>query len=320
MTDEAQFAVVVAEKVDETGDIVSFHLTAPDGGRLPAWTPGAHIDVRLPSGLVRQYSLNGDYRVATSYRIGVLNDPASRGGSVELHRDIPVGSELHIRPPRNRFELELADRYLFIAGGIGITPILPMIAQAEELGRPWRLVYGTRSRAAAAYTAELAARTGGHVLLVPQDEEGVIDLEDTLRQAGDALVYACGPAGMLAALEEKAEHLLGPGRLRVERFGSPPQEADAAERENRPFVLELARTGVTVTVPADRTTLEVVLDHVPDHLYGCQEGYCGTCISTVLAGVPEHRDSCLTGAEHASNAMMTPCVSRARSLRIVLDL
>jgi ferredoxin-NADP reductase len=320
MTENCLFPVVVAEKVEETAEILSIRLTAPDGGRLPAWTPGAHIDVRLPSGLVRQYSLNSDYHALDSYRIGVLKEQVGRGGSLELHRDVEVGTELLIRPPRNRFELVLADRYLFIAGGVGITPILSMIAQAEELRRPWKLVYGARSREAMAYLPELQARVGGELVLVPQDEEGVLDLEGILRHAGTETVYACGPAVMLAVLEEKAAQILGPDRLRIERFGAPPEDVPAAGRENQPFELELARTGVTVTVGADRTTLEVILDHLPDYLYGCQEGYCGTCITSVASGVPEHRDSCLTGPEHESNLLMTPCVSRARSLRLVLDI
>ena len=319
MTEASLFPVAVADKVPATADVVSFRLISLDGSRLPAWTPGAHIDVRLPSGLVRQYSLNGDYRDLSSYRIGVLNDPASRGGSAEFHRDVTVGSQLRIRPPRNRFELELAGRYVFIAGGIGITPILPMIAHVEELHRPWKLVYGARTRAAMAYLPELRSRTGGEVVLAPQDECGLLDLEAILRECRTAAVYACGPSAMLTALEKRAAEILGPGHLRLERFSAPPGDLVVA-RENRPFELELAQTGVRTAVGADQATLDVILEHIPDYLYGCQEGYCGTCIATVISGVPEHRDSCLTEAEHYSNALMTPCVSRARSLRLVLDI
>jgi ferredoxin-NADP reductase len=313
--------LTVADKVPETDDIASLILRSPDGSELPSWTPGAHIDVRLPSGLIRQYSLNGDHRDRTSYRIGVLRDENTRGGSMEIHRFVTVGTKLEIAGPRNRFDLQPAESYLFIAGGIGITPILPMIAQAEKDGSPWRLVYGARSRRAMAYTTELLGRTGGSVTLVPQDEQGFPDLDAVLARAGTApgLVYACGPAVMLARIEELAERTLRAGQLRLERFTAPPEGAELPD-ENLPFELHLARTGVTAVVGPDQTTLDVILEHVPDYLYGCQEGYCGTCIAAVASGTPLHRDFCLEEGERRAGTLMTPCVSRAASAKLILDI
>jgi ferredoxin-NADP reductase len=306
----------------EAEGVLGLTLVAPDGQPLPGWEPGAHIDVVLPSGLVRQYSLCGDPADRTAYRIAVLREEDGRGGSAEIHATNLVGRQVRVRGPRNNFRLEPADRYLFIAGGIGITPILPMIRRAEATSTPWRLVYGGRSRSSMAFLAEITSRSGGDIDLVPQDERGLPDLDAVLRAADPGTeVYSCGPGGMLQAVEECCSRLLSPGALHLERFAAGPVgPAPAEEAENTAFEVELRHSGVVLTVPADRTVLEVVREAVPSMLSSCEEGYCGTCETKVLDGTPDHRDSYLTPEEQEACASMMVCVSRAKTPRLVLDL
>lgn len=321
MVSEAVFELLVRQIRWEADDVVSLWLVDPDGRRLPAWDPGAHIDLVLPSGLVRQYSLCGDLDDHRSWRLGVLREKESRGGSVEIHDTALVGRKVGVRGPRNHFRLVDASRYLFLAGGIGVTPILPMLQQAERQGTPWHLVYGGRSRSSMAYTDEIARRMDGTVDLLPQDEVGMPNLEAIMKavQPGTA-VYCCGPGGMIAAVEQACERHYDPGALHIERFTAPEQDevqGDAAADGS--FEVELARSGVVLTVPPDRSLLRTVLDAVPSILYSCEEGYCGTCEQRVLAGEPDHRDTVLTDEEKAEGKMMI-CVGRSKSPRLVLDI
>ncbi|MEU2623951.1 PDR/VanB family oxidoreductase [Streptomyces sp. NPDC007157] len=274
-----------------------------EGERLPGWEPGAHLDVVLPSGLVRQYSLCGDPADTSSYTIATRLVTDGRGGSREVHEQLAAGVELEVRGPRNRFPLVGADAYVFVAGGIGITPILSMV-RAVPAGVEWRLLYCGRSRASMPFVAELAG--DDRVTVVAEDEAGRPDL-DALTVPEGALVYCCGPQGLMAAVEERFP------AVRLERFA--PHTGGAGNQE---FELELRRSGRTVTVPADSTVLAAVRAELPDTAYSCAQGFCGTCRQRVLAGEVEHRDELLTDAERADSMLI--CVSRARGGRLVLDL
>jgi ferredoxin-NADP reductase len=301
---------------DEADGVRSYVLSPAPGVTLPAWEPGAHVDVVLPSGLIRQYSLCSDPADRTGYRIGVLREPESRGGSIELHDTVSRGDELVIRGPRNHFALVDAPAYLFVAGGIGITPLLPMIAAARAAGRPWRLVYGGRRRAGMAFLDELT----GDVQVVVEEESGMPDLaaEITAVAPGTA-VYTCGPEGLLGAMEKLAAEHLPAGALHLERFG-PVGDVEAIQEGDTAFEVELARTGTVLTVPADRTLLETVREVVPGMPSSCEEGYCGTCETGVLGGTPDHRDTVLDDGEKAANDVMMICVGRSLTPRITLDL
>jgi ferredoxin-NADP reductase len=307
----------------EAEGVVSLQLTDPHGNELPAWEPGAHLDVILPSGLVRQYSLCGDVEDLSAYTVAVLREEASRGGSKEVHETALVGRLLGVRGPRNQFRLVEAEDYLFLAGGIGITPILPMVAAVREQGRPFRLVYGGRTRASMAFLDHPALSDPSSCTFLFEDEHGRPDIDGLVAGASPGTaVYCCGPPGMIAAAEASCGRLLARGALHVERFSAPPSLEDLDRplpASERAFEVELARTGKVLEVPPDRSLLRVVLDAVPSHLYSCEEGYCGTCEARVVAGEPDHRDSVLSDEERAEGKMIL-CVGRSRSPRLVLDL
>ncbi len=318
--------LLVQQVTWEADGVLSLRLVHPDGADLPAWRPGAHLNVKTPSGLVRQYSLFGDATDRSSYSVAVLLAEQGRGGSRELHNTVLVGRTIRVRGPRNHFELEDAPRYLFLAGGIGITPIVAMVREVSRRGVPWRLVYGGRSRRSMAFLRELAALGGENVEVVPQDEKGLLDLKATLNgTAEDTAVYCCGPEGMIRAAEEHCAALLPPGALRIERFGAPMSAARAgvaaaAEADGGAFEVELRRTGAVLPVPPDRTLLDVVREAVPDVLYSCEDGFCGSCETHVLEGIPEHHDSILTKKQQEKGDTMMICVGRSKSARLVLDL
>jgi ferredoxin-NADP reductase len=308
--------VVVAERRALAVDVLGLTLRAVDATELPSWAPGAHVDVRLPSGLIRQYSLCGDPEERDSYRIAVLRAPDSRGGSVEIHERCPAGTELTIGAPRNHFPLAVAGRHLFIAGGIGITPLLPMIRQVSAQGGAWELLYGGRTRRSMAFVDEL----DGPVQVVPQDEGGLLPLDDFLAKAGpDDLVYCCGPEALLQAVEARCAHLLAPGSLHVERFSGTASLQGDPDADGG-FEVELHRRGLVVPIPPGRSVLAVLREIDPDLPFSCEEGFCGTCETPVLAGTPDHRDTLLTPEERADGTSMMICVSRARSPRLTLDL
>ncbi|WP_233495613.1 PDR/VanB family oxidoreductase [Geodermatophilus sp. TF02-6] len=297
-------------------DVLTLDLASPTGHRLRDWAPGAHVDLVLPNGVTRQYSLCGDRWDPFTYRVGVLREPAGRGGSAYVHGELDVGDLVGVGGPRNNFPLVPSERYLFVAGGIGITPLLPMVHQADLLGADWRLLYGGRRRASMAFLDELG-RYGERVQVVPQDEFGLLDLPAFLgAPRPDVKVYSCGPAPLLAAVETVCADW-PPYTLRTERFAG--EELTGPVRQ-APFDVELARTGVTVTVPADTTVLDAVGAAGVEVLSSCRQGICGTCETTVLAGEPDHRDALLDDQERAAGDCMFICVSRARSDRLVLDL
>jgi ferredoxin-NADP reductase len=309
---------VLVHRKDRVADgVVTLTLRDPAGDALPDWQPGAHLDLVLRPDLVRQYSLCGDPADRDTLRVAVLREPAGRGGSAYVHDELAEGQRIRIRGPRNHFPLVPARRYLFIAGGIGITPILPMVAAARAEGADWQLLYGGRTRGSMAFRAELAELSPDRVVLRPQDETGLLDLDSVLGVPRDGTaVYCCGPEPLLAAVQERCAHWPA-GTLHVERFTAKP-DADAGPKTT--FEVELARSGRTLTVPADRTVLQAVEDAGVPVLSSCQEGTCGTCETVVLDGVPDHRDSVLTDEERAIGDAMMICVSRSRTARLVLDL
>lgn len=302
--------------MDERADgVLALTLEHPEGRRLPDWTPGAHIDVFLPGGLTRPYSLCGDRWDAYRYRIGVLREPGGRGGSRYVHERLRPGDRAGVGGPRNNFPLVPSDRYLFIGGGIGITPLLPMVHQAELLGADWTLLYGGRRRSSMAFTDELAAYAE-RVRLVPEDEFGRPDLRALLAEPQPGVkVYCCGPSGLLAAVEAACgdwpDH-----SLHTERF--TPKEQQGPVR-NEPFEVELRRSGRTVTVTPGVSVLEAIQRAGVNVLSSCRQGTCGTCETVVLDGRPDHRDSILADHERAAGDCMFVCVSRSRTDRLVLD-
>ncbi|SHG16929.1 PDR/VanB family oxidoreductase [Geodermatophilus nigrescens] len=306
----------VVDKQVRADGVVTLDLASPSGGRLRDWTPGAHVDLVLPGGLTRQYSLCGDRFDPATYRVGVLLEPGSRGGSAYVHRELAVGDLVGVGGPRNNFPLVPSERYLFVAGGIGITPLLPMVRQAEALGADWRLLYGGRERRSMAFLDELAA-FGDRVLVRPQDETGLLDLAGFLgRPRPGVRVYSCGPAPLLAAMERACADW-PPYTLRTERFVAVDGGAPA---RTAPFEVELARTGTTVVVDPGSTVLDALGRVGVEVLSSCRRGVCGTCETTVLAGRPDHRDALLDDDERAANDCMYVCVSRSRDERLVLDL
>lgn len=306
------FPLVVADRrvVAHDQDVIALTLTAPDGGRLPRWHPGAHIDVQLPSGRLRQYSLCGDPSAAESYRIAVRRIPAGGGGSIEVHDVLAVGASITTSGPRNAFPLTVpgygspAQRVRFVAGGIGITPILPMLAKAQSLRVEWSMVYAGRSRDTLPFLEEVA-RFGDRIEIRTDDERGLPTAAELLGDCPDGTtVYACGPAPVLTAMRSALA-----GRddveLHFERFAAPPV-VDGSE-----FSVAVPSTGQVIRVGAGETLL-AALNRAGVHApYSCQQGFCGTCRTRVLAGDVDHRDTLLTDPERDAGLMLT-CVSRVR--------
>lgn len=311
--------LVVRSARPVAADVLSLELAAPDEAALPAWTPGAHIDLHLPSGLVRSYSLHGDHRDRGTYHVAVLNVADGRGGSAEVHRIAAAGTTVSASPPRNAFALEPASHYLFLAGGIGVTPLLAMAREVARGSAPWTFVYGGRSRDAMAFIDALAALRGGRLQVVAQDEAGLPDLAAAFAALpAGAAAYCCGPGPMLDAARAAAEQTRPDIPVRLERFAADP--AAASRNGDAGFEVELARSSITVTVPAGVSILDAVRARIPGVMSSCEQGICSSCETAVLAGVPDHRDSVLTAKEHAANDYMMICVSRALTPRLVLDL
>jgi ferredoxin-NADP reductase len=307
--------LVVASRTVVGTDVVALELRDPDGAVLPEWEPGAHIDLQVltsDGSVLRQYSLCGDPADRHTWRIAVLRVGDGRGGSIAIHDDAGAGDLVEVHGPRNHFPLPDAAQYQFLAGGIGITPLLPMIAATHRLGRPWALAYGARSMDRFAFAHELG-RYGDTVTLCA----GVLDLAALLADCGsDTAVVACGPEPMLAALE--SVHEGSAWSLHLERFAPSTPPAGAADSA---FEVVCARSGTTVVVSAGVSVLDALLAAGYDVDYSCHEGVCGTCETRVLRGKIDHRDAVLTADEHEAGDYMMVCVSRAApGSRLVLDL
>ncbi|KQM83562.1 PDR/VanB family oxidoreductase [Agromyces sp. Leaf222] len=313
--------LVVAAKTKVADGVVSLVLQRRDGGRLPDWTPGAHLDLVLPDGTTRQYSLHGDPREASIYRIAVLREAGGSGGSRYVHDELREGDAVGFGGPRNNFRLTPAPAFAFVAGGIGITPLLPMLRAATLLGSDWRLLYIGRSRARMAFLDELA-RYGERVTIRASDEHGPTDIRSWLETGPDAAampqtkVYACGPARLTEAVSQLAAERR-PGWTRVERFAA----ADRGEpARTTPFEVEVAGSGRSIRVAPGVAVADALRSAGFDLLTSCSRGVCGTCETSIVAGVPDHRDSILDDAERADGTCFFPCVSRAKSDRLVISL
>jgi tetrachlorobenzoquinone reductase len=297
-------------------DTNMLEFTRPDGRPLPPYQPGAHIDVHLPNGLIRQYSLIEPDPDPATYTITVKRDPASRGGSRCVHDELRVGKSLTISAPRNNFPLvEDAGAAIFIAGGIGITPIWCMVQRLHKLGRPWKLYYACRSRAETAFLQQLE-RIGSSQFHFDDEHGGaVLDIKPIVAGAAkEAHLYCCGPTPMLKAFETETANWPR-NQIHVEYF-TPKQEAD----KKGGFIVELARSGQEFVIPEGMSILQVLLDAGVDVDYSCELGICGACEQRVLSGIPEHRDAILTEEEQASNTKVMICCAGCKSERLVLDL
>jgi ferredoxin-NADP reductase len=306
----------IERKTEVADDVVEILLVDPAGDPLPEWEPGAHVALQLPGGLTRQYSLCGADREDGTWTVAVHRSPTSRGGSSYVHDELGIGSLIPVEGPYNNFPLVEADRYLFIAGGIGITPILTMVRQLRATeAADFEFVYCGRSRSLMAYHDEITSWTDSRVTVHADDErEGVADLTGLLGRCRGSVVYCCGSESMIQAVESRAPD---PALVRVERFRSALQ-ADTWGKTA--FDVLLSGSDKRVRVGADQSVLEALEGEGHDLDFDCREGICGTCETKVVRGVPEHRDDVLTESERAENSVMMICVSRAKGEEIVLEL
>ena len=307
-------SLLITQTTWEADGVISLVLTAAPGERLPSWEPGAHIQVVLPSGRARLYSLFGDPLDREHYRIAVFCNEEGRGASWEIHHELRVGARLQVGPPRNGFTLEPAPSYLFIAGGIGITPILPMVRIVIGKGLRWRLIYLGRSKATMAFADAVAALHPYRATLIPEDKLGRPNLTELIAsQEPGTAVYSCGPGGLIEALREATAQRPDLA-LRTEAFSGVESPHVA-----KPLNLKLCRSGVSLQVAQDQTILEAVRDLVPSMAGGCEQGICGRCTVRVIDGVPEHADIYLTQAQRRQGKMLI-CVSGAKTDHLTLDL
>ncbi|MGW1024809.1 PDR/VanB family oxidoreductase [Streptomyces sp. NPDC002577] len=313
--------VVVVARHDATSRIAVFDLARADGGELWEYEPGAHVDVQVgEAGLIRQYSLCGPPGIRKQYRLAVLHDPASRGGSRAMHA-LAEGDTLRIAAPRNRFGLTPARRHLLLAGGIGITPLLSMAQALDAAGGEYHLHYCARSRTEAAFVPELEDHPRVTLHFDDQAPEQLLDLgRDVGDPAPDTAVYVCGPGGFMDYVLGRAAELGWPAAaLHKERFTASTPAAEPGGGEGDGFTVRLSSTGAEYLVPEDQTILDVLLANGVEAPYSCGQGICGECIVRVRAGEPDHRDDVLTDDERAEG-LFTPCSSRSRSPILELEL
>lgn len=309
--------LTVARKIRVANGITLFELRAADGAALPAFSAGSHLTVQVPNGTRRNYSLCSDPADTSHYAIAVKRDERGRGGSVSMNDEVHEGDTLMVSSPRNNFELaERASSFLFVAGGIGITPILSMMRHLKRAGdRPFKLYYCTRDADSTAFIPELTAEFGDAVTLHHDegDIDRALDLWPVLEKPSGAHVYCCGPKGLMESVEDMSGHWPS-GTVHFESFG-----VDAAGfAENQPFKVTLAKTQRTLDVPADKTILEILRASGVRVPSSCESGTCGSCKTRLLAGEAEHRDMVLSDDEKSDHVMV--CVSRAKSAELVLDL
>lgn len=316
------FAVRVRRRTQLADDIIGLELGALDGAPLPAWAAGAHIDVELPNGLLRQYSLCGDSAHTGRYEIGILRDPASRGGSASAHDDIHEGSEVRIGAPRNLFPLRSAQRSLLFAGGIGITPILAMAQELSRSGADFRLHYASRTPSRTAFIDRIDASAFADRVQFHFDDGAAAQRFDAVAAIGApdpaTHLYVCGPRGYM-------DHVIATARslgwhdenIHFEYFAAAPAEGEVAGDGH--FEIRLAGRDLVVPVPPGTTAAQALIAHGVPVPLSCEQGICGTCVMRVLEGVPEHRDLFLSDTDKAANDRFTPCCSRARSASLLID-
>ncbi|SEB22429.1 PDR/VanB family oxidoreductase [Variovorax sp. YR216] len=313
--------VRVAQRIEEADGICSFELVPQDDNQLPAFSAGSHIDVHVAPGLIRQYSLSNDPAERHRYRIAVLREIASRGGSAGMHERVRPGDLLRVSSPRNHFALAEAPRSLLLAGGIGVTPILAMARSLHAQGRPFEMHYCGRSASRMAFLDEIAQAGFASSVVIHADDvpEQKFDAQAVLANRSEGTrLYVCGPTGFMDHVLETARRLGWPDeQLHREYFagvGAAPLATDSS------FEVRIASTGLSCQVPAGKTVIEVLAAHGVEVPTSCEAGVCGTCLTRVLQGTPDHRDTFLTDAERAANDQFTPCCSRALSPLLVLDL
>lgn len=316
-----QIAVKVLRKKQEALGITSFELGKPDGSALPGFSAGSHVDVQVPGGVTRQYSLCNDAAENHRYRIAVLRDPASRGGSVAMHDRLNEGDTLLISEPRNHFPLVHAKRTLLFAGGIGVTPLLAMAQRLSAIAADFTLHYCTRSADRTAFREEIAASPfAGNVQYHfddgPPSQKLALDKVLAKPEPGTH-IYVCGPTGFIDWVVKSAEGWgWGKEQVHVEYFGAATQDTTG----DQPFTVKIASSGATYEVPAGQTVVQALQPHGIEILTSCEQGVCGTCVTRVLEGECDHRDLYFTDEEKAKHDQFTPCCSRARSRVLVLDL
>ncbi len=322
MTPTPALSVRVARKRVEAVDICTFELVSVDGSPLPPFSAGSHVDVQLPGGLTRQYSLCNDPSESHRYLIGVLRDPASRGGSRSMHDQVAEGQVLQISPPRNHFPLAHgASRHLLLAGGIGVTPILCMAERLAHTGADFEMHYSTRSVERSAFRERIAGSTFArrvHFHFDDGDDSQKLPLAALVAAPESGMhLYVCGPKGFMDAVLSAARATGWPEtQLHYEFFAGEVASSGA----DAPFEVQLASSGRMVFVERGKTVVKALLDAGVDVAVSCEQGVCGTCLTRVLEGIPDHRDMYLTPDEQAANDQFTPCCSRAKTPRLVLDL
>jgi vanillate O-demethylase ferredoxin subunit len=314
-------SVKVLRKKQEATGIASFELARPDGAALPAFSAGSHIDVQVPGGLTRQYSLCNDAAEQHRYRIAVLRDPASRGGSVGMHDAHNEGDVLQISEPRNHFPLVHAQRTILFAGGIGVTPLLCMAQRLQAIGADFEMHYSARSADRTAFRDEIAAAAFASRVHFHFDDGAAdqkLDLAAAIGQPQPGThLYVCGPTGYIDFVVKTAKGYGWPDeQVHLEYFGAAPQDTAG----DRAFQVKVASSGATYEVPADRTVVQALQAHGIEIMVSCEQGVCGTCITRVLEGECDHRDLYFTDEEKAKHDQFTPCCSRAKSGVLVLDL
>lgn len=315
--------VVIRNKTPETAKIASFEFARVDGKKMPAFETGSHIDVRMSDSLMRQYSLINHTESDDFYKIGVLNDPNSRGGSAAIHNDFNVGDTLTISEPRNLFPLNLeSKKVMLFGGGIGITPIMSMAIDAAERGMDFELHYHTRSKADAAFYEQLANSDFADKIFFyfeDEPEKATTTVDSALKTfADDYHLYTCGPGGYMDYIFNTARaNGWKEENLHKEVFNAEPV---VALEGDQPFKLVLAKSGVEIEVAADQTTLEALESADIEVDVSCEMGICGACVTNVIDGTPDHRDEYFTDAEKEKNDQFTPCCSRSLTSTLTIDL
>lgn len=319
-----RFEVLIAARVVLTPDVVALDLMLPDRRKLPPFAAGAHIDIEVADGLVRQYSLCNSPAERHRYTIAVLREAESRGGSAAVHDFLHVGDRVQISEPRNHFPLVgTSGRSLLFAGGIGITPILSMAEHLAQVGNEFALHYCCRLPDRVAFhdrltCAPFASRVDLHLDSGPPEQR--LDMRAVLGSygAGDQL-YVCGPSGFIDHVLTSARAQGWPDSALHHEYFVPPA-TNVQPIANGSFEIRLARSGMTLSIPPDRTVVDVLSEAGVEVPMSCEQGVCGTCLTAVLAGEPDHRDYFLSDEEHAANDQFTPCCSRSKSPLLVLDL